>query len=290
MKLWSTPWHRRPEARPRTRTGGALACAALVSLLATGCVTRGTHEEIVGDLESQVRSLESENQDLKRSNRSLDEERVRLIDEMEDLRQERETLTRDIAKLSKTKELLSEHLRKREEQVEELSKTTATYRKLVTDLESEVSAGQITIEQLRDGIRLNLPQDILFRSGAAQLEGTGVAVLRKVSDRLKKIDHTVEVQGHTDDVPLSAALAKRYGTNWELAAARASSVVRLFEDAGIDPRRLTAVSHGEYAPVASNDTPEGRARNRRIEIYLIPEGSAAAAPAEASGEDDSPAS
>ena len=103
-----------------------------------------------------------------------------------------------------------------------------------------------------------------------QVEDSGVAVLRKVSKQLVGMTHRVEVQGHTDDVPLSPALASRWGTNWELAAARAASVVRLFENEGVDPRRLTVVSHGEFAPVASNDTPEGRAYNRRIEIRLIP--------------------
>jgi chemotaxis protein MotB len=224
--------------------------------------------------------------DLERSNRSLGDERVRLIDEMEDLRQEREQLAEDVDKLSKTKELLTHHLREREAQVAELAKATSTYRGLVNDLEAEVSAGQIQIEQLRDGIRLNLPQDILFRSGAARLEGSGVAVLRKVAKQLRGITHTVEVQGHTDDVPLSPALAARYGTNWELAAARAASVVRLFVDEGVDPHRLTVVSHGEYEPVASNDTPEGRAYNRRIDIRLIPvhEPVAPAAPANGTSE------
>jgi len=262
MKRWSTRLRRRPE-----RTALAVAFGLL---FATGCVTRSTHNQVVGALETEVARLEGRVRDLERSNQALDAERVALVDEMEDLRQEREVLSVDVAKLAKTKELLSEHLRERESQVEELSKLKATYRGLVDDLESEVSAGQIQIEQLREGIRLNLAQDILFRSGSSKLEGTGVAVLRKVANQLRGMTHTVEVQGHTDDVPLSAALAARYGTNWELAAARAASVVRLFEEEKIDPQRLTAVSYGEFAPIASNDTPEGRARNRRIDIRLMP--------------------
>jgi chemotaxis protein MotB len=270
MKRWSTLSHRAERAAPAVLLG---------LLLATGCVTRSTHNQVVGALETEVSKLENRVRDLERSNKALDAERVALVDEMEDLRQERQVLTSDVEKLSKTKELLSEHLRKRESEVEELSKLKTTYRGLVDDLESEVAAGQIQIEQLREGIRLNLAQDILFRSGSSKLEGSGVAVLRKVAKQLREMTHTVEVQGHTDDVPLSAALAARYGTNWELAAARASSVVRLFEEEKVDPSRLSAVSYGEFAPIASNDTPEGRARNRRIEIRLIPvEALAPAAP------------
>ena len=228
MKRWSTRWHRLPDR-------GFVGALALLALLPVGCVTRSTHNEVVGALEADVSRLEGEVRDIQRSNRSLGDERVRLIDEMEDLRQEREVLARDVEKLSKTKALLSDHLREREAQVAELAKATSTYRGLVDDLEAEVSAGQIQIEQLREGIRMNLSQDILFRSGQASLEGSGVAVLRKVSKQLVGMTHRVEVQGHTDDVPLSPALASRWGTNWELAAARAASVVRLFENGAILP-------------------------------------------------------
>lgn len=248
--------------------------AALILLLAAipfaACVTRGKHDRIVGSLEQERDDLQARIRDLERSNRSLSDERAALLDSMEDIRQERERLTVDVAKLQKTKDLLSEHLRKREEEVEELSKLKSTYRGLVAELESEVTAGQIQIEQLAEGIRVNLSQEILFRSGAVELETHGVDVLRKVAAQLAGTTHVIEVQGHSDDVPLSTALARRWGTNWELAAARASSVVRVLQGEGVDPTRLTAVSFGEFAPVADNDTPEGRAHNRRIEIRLKP--------------------
>jgi chemotaxis protein MotB len=233
-------------------------------------VTRGKHEAVVGSLEAENRRLEQRVDDLEHSNRALDDERARLIDEMEDMRQTRDALSRDVAKLEKSKTLLTEHLRAREAQVEKLNRLQATYAGLVADLESEVSAGQIEIEQLREGLRLNLSQDILFPSGSVRLNEGGAVVLRKVAAQLRKIEHRVEVQGHTDDVPLSRTLAGRWGSNWELAAARAAQVVRLFEDENVDSSRLSAVSYGSHAPVDSNETPEGRARNRRIEIRLIP--------------------
>lgn len=248
----------------------ALALCAAIALVAGGCVTRGKFDRVVGGLEERNAALEARVRDLERSNQSLDEERVRLIDEMEDLREARTTLTRDVDQLSKTKDLLTEHLRKRESEVAELSQLKGTYTGLVSELEAEVAAGQIQIEQLRDGIRLNLPQDILFPSGSAALDPRGETVLRKVAGKLHEHDHRIEVQGHTDNVPLSGALASRYGTNWELAAARAARVVRLFQEEKIPPDRLTAISYGEFAPVASNDDSQGRARNRRIEIRLIP--------------------
>ena len=252
----------------RPRSGAVLLL--LVALPLGACVTRGTHDRVVAELETEKANLQSLVRDLKRSNRSLSDERAALIDSMEDLRQERETLSTDVAKLQKTKHLLSEHLRQRDEEVEELSKLKTTYRGLVDELESELTAGQIQIEQLAEGIRVNLSQEILFRSGAGQLEAHGVEVLRKVAGQLSNTTHTIEVQGHTDDIPLSIALARRWGTNWELAGARAASVVRVFQDQAIEPDRLTAVSFGEFAPVADNQSPEGRAHNRRIEIRLKP--------------------
>ena len=77
------------------------------------------------------------------------------------------------------------------------------------------------------------------------------------------------MQGHTDSLAIYGALKARYPTNWELAGARAAGVVRVLEEAGTDPTRLSAVSMGQYQPIASNDTPEGRAENRRIEIRLL---------------------
>jgi chemotaxis protein MotB len=262
MMRFATRFRLRPEALVVT----ALTTAAL----ATGCVTKGKHDAIVGALEDENGSLKTRVSDLERSNASLDAERVKLIDEMEDLRETRAQLTRDVEQLSKTKELLTEHLRKRDEEVQKLSATSSTYSGLVSELEAEVAAGQIQIEQLRDGIRLNLPQSILFPSGSAALDPKGEAVLRKVARKLREDGERIEVQGHTDNVKLSGALESRYGSNWELAAARAARVVRLFQSEKIDPGRLTAISYGEWNPVASNDDAEGRAKNRRIEIRLRP--------------------
>ena len=115
-----------------------------------------------------------------------------------------------------------------------------------------MATGQIEIEQLREGLRLNLTQEVLFSSGSAEAERRRAAPCsRKVAERVREIPHGVEVQGHTDDVPIHS---ERYPTNWELAGARASRVVRLLEEHGVAPDRLSAVSHGEYAPVAPNDS------------------------------------
>ena len=97
-----------------------------------------------------------------------------------------------------------------------------------------------------------------------------VTVLIRVAGQLKDVPYQIIVSGHTDNVAIGPNLAKRFPTNWELAGARSARVVRLFEESEIDGVRLLAVSRGETMPVASNDTPEGQKKNRRIEIRLRP--------------------
>jgi chemotaxis protein MotB len=119
-------------------------------------------------------------------------------------------------------------------------------------------------------LRLNVSQDVLFASGSAKLDRIGREVLVKVAKRLKELGDFIEVRGHTDDQPMSSALARRFPSNWELAAARAASVVRLLEEHGVPGDRLAAVSLGQNDPMVPNDSAENRARNRRIEIRLEP--------------------
>ena len=245
-------------------------CVLLLST-AVGCVTKGTYDEVAGERDRLVivrRDLEHRVEQLEAANQSLTAERLVLIDESEDLRISSERNQREVTRLARVKSQLAENLEKREALLAasnaEIEKMRSSYDGLISDLEDEVATGQIQIERLRSGLRLNLSEEILFPSGSASLNASGQAVLRKVGRRLLELPHSIAVEGHTDNVPV----ARRYPSNWELAAARASSVVRLLADLGVEPDRLKVVSRGEFMPVASNDTTEGRAKNRRIEIQL----------------------
>ena len=99
----------------------------------------------------------------------------------------------------------------------------------------------------------------------------GKEALKKVAGVLKEVkDQDIIIAGYTDDVKISATLAKKYPTNWELSAARAISVVKLLQVDGVNPELLSAAGFSEYRPVADNKTAEGRAKNRRMEIILMP--------------------
>ncbi len=146
----------------------------------------------------------------------------------------------------------------------------ALYESLVSGLASELATQQVEIEYMQSGVTVNLPGAVLFSTGSAELTESGKEVLLKVGDQLREVPYQTLVAGFTDNVPIGGVLVERYPTNWELAGARAARVVRLLEEAGVSSNRLLAISFGENRPEASNDTPEGRAENRRIEIRLRP--------------------
>ena len=158
------------------------------------------------------------------------------------------------------------------EKEKELDALRSTQDELVAGLKQEIADRQVQVERVRNQLRVEMVDEILFDSGEAVVKPAGVEVLRRIGAVLKKTENrSIEVQGHTDNVPIAGALAKKFPTNWELSAARATNVARLLQDeAKIDPKRLTATAFSEFAPRAPNDTPEGRRKNRRIEILLGP--------------------
>jgi len=138
-------------------------------------------------------------------------------------------------------------------------------------LRSEIAADQVEIEQLKDGIRVRLSSGLLYREGSVELSPSGIAALDKVAPQLAGQGDQIDVVGNTDNLPIGPGLADRFPTNWELAGARADVVVRHLQAKGVDPTAMRAISAGQYHPVASNDTAEGRAQNRRTEILLRPQ-------------------
>ena len=158
------------------------------------------------------------------------------------------------------------------EKEKELLALRSTQDELVSELKNEIADKTVQVERIRDQLRVDMVDEVLFDSGEATLKPAGIAVFGKIGAVLAKAtERRVEVQGHTDNVPITGALAKRFPTNWELSAARATNVVRfLQEQAKLDPTRLSASGHAEFRPKGPNDSAAGRRQNRRIEILLIP--------------------
>lgn len=147
-----------------------------------------------------------------------------------------------------------------------------TYDQLVEKMESEIERGDITISELQGRLTVNLVEKILFDSGQADLKTSGIQVLQRVGDILKEVaDKEIRVEGHTDNIPISPRLQQTFASNWELSTARATNVVHFLQKRkGIPGTHLSICGYGPYQPIASNDTPTGRAQNRRIQIVLVP--------------------
>ena len=149
--------------------------------------------------------------------------------------------------------------------------TVQTDNQLEERLKKELADKDVQISRLKDQLKVTVASEILFPSGSAELSPEGVDVLRKVASAANKSQDDVQVEGHTDTDPIAPVLAQYYPTNWELSTARAAVAVRTLEATGMVPAaRLSAVGYGDSRPVAPNDTKEGKAKNRRVEIVFTP--------------------
>jgi len=257
--------------KPRVSSGrpACLAVAATVAIigagvvLTIGCVSSSKYTSVEQDRDL----LSTSNEKLKQELEALNQKSVALDQERSALAAEKAELEARLAELEVREKALGSKLQESED---ESRKLKGTYDGLVDTLKKELKAGQIQVRQLRDGLSVNVAQEILFDSGSAALDDSGREILKRVAVQLKKSSYQIVVTGHTDNKPIGAGLVKRYPTNWELAAARAASVVRLFAESGLTAKRLLAASVADAHPVAANKTPEGRAKNRRIEIRLRP--------------------
>ena len=160
---------------------------------------------------------------------------------------------------------VNESLRKEREQMKGMAKD------ILGALEPLVREGKVRVTQTSRGVTIEINASLLFPTGEARLAPDSIEALRAIASVLKFDTHAIQVEGYTDNVPISNSV---FPSNWELSAVRASAVARLLTENGVDEQRVTAIGQGPKTPVNSNDTPEGRARNRRVTVTvlaLIPE-------------------
>jgi chemotaxis protein MotB len=129
-----------------------------------------------------------------------------------------------------------------------------------------ISEGKVRVLQNNRGIRIDIHDSLLFGSGSAELATTASSILNEIAALIKDNQRLIQVEGHTDSTPIHNAT---FYSNWELSAVRASSVVRMLSDAGIADNRLSALGFGSVQPISENDTPLGRAKNRRVSIMIL---------------------
>jgi chemotaxis protein MotB len=143
------------------------------------------------------------------------------------------------------------------------------FAQLKAQLETELQENNVRIEQLENQVMvINVSSEILFNTGSTRIKRSGAKALNAIASVLNTYpEKRISVEGHCDAIPVGDS--SRYPSNWELSAARAAAAVRYLQDqAGVDPDRMMVVGHGKHRPVGNNDTEEGRAANRRLEIML----------------------
>ncbi len=126
---------------------------------------------------------------------------------------------------------------------------------------------QVSVTKEKRGVAIDIKEKVLFDLGRAEIKAESRVILDKLGDLVNEVDKDIVIEGHTDNLPINTF---QFPTNWELSAGRAVNVLRYFvENKNADPSRISATGYGEYRPIASNETNEGRATNRRVNILLL---------------------
>jgi chemotaxis protein MotB len=260
--------------------------AVFVGTLAAGCVSSGTHEALQAEMDKTTQDLASEqkkSQSLKEALKAEEEKSAKLKAHGEQLKKdlatamsELTTTNEKMANAMKDKTKMSESIAEMKTALEELKKRKAEadkriaeFKNLLSKFKSLIDAGKLKVKITDGRMVVELATDVLFGSGSARLSKEGTAAITEVSQVLATIaGRAFQVEGHTDNVPIRTA---KYPSNWELAAARALTVVKTMIDAGMAPERVSAASFGDTKPTASNKSKEGKSANRRIEIVVVPD-------------------
>ena len=255
----------------------------LAVLLVAACgVPQEKHDETLDNLEQTEVDLAETEREKAELEEQLTAEIETLDDRVDTLQAEKEVLEEDLEEARGDIELyetrkgsLEESLEANRQELDELREARRqteerleVYRDVAEQLASMIEAGQLSVDIRQGRMVINLDDDILFDSGRTAVKSDGQDALEDLAGVLEDIDdREFLIAGHTDNIPIQSG---RFDSNWELSTARAVEVVKHLQDKGVSPNSLVAAGYGEHDPIASNETEETRAQNRRIEIVLMP--------------------
>jgi chemotaxis protein MotB len=269
------------------------ASAALLLLAPVACVSAGDHEKLQADFDAQKAQLQETQIGLQAAQKksssleaalaaeqkksaALDASIKDLQQKMDAERARSEKLSGDMAEVLKDKSKLKSSVDDMQKALEDLAKRKAEadrriaeFKSLLDRFKTLIDAGKLKVKIVDGRMVVALASDVLFASGSAQLSKDGKANIAEVGAVLATITgKKFQVEGHTDNVPIKTAA---FPSNWELASARALTVVKGMIEGGMPADSVSAASFGDTKPAAPNDTPEGKAQNRRIEIVVVPD-------------------
>jgi chemotaxis protein MotB len=236
----------------------------VLALLSAGCVSSGRYDAAIAELNAckeegakqraAYGELEKSKADLQQRFDQTDGQLKDTTQRLGDLKAEKDKLEGDLTEL------------RRQEEAERAR--AAIFQDLVAKLKGMIDAGQLSVYIRNGRMLVKLPDNVLFDPGRTNIKAEGQAAIAQLTTALQAIaGRKFQVAGHTDNTPIHTA---KYPSNWELSTARAVVVVNFMIESGMEPQRLSAAGFADTDPVATNDTPEGKAQNRRIEIELLP--------------------
>ena len=226
-----------------------------LALALSGCVGKKKYDAAVTERDAKLASCAADLAASQKKASDLENERAMLLKDQSQLNASIEDMKRALAE-SDARTIATEA------RLEE-------YRMLLGKFKKLIDAGKLKVKIVDGRMVVELATDVLFDSGSAKLSDAGKAAIVEVSQVLATIgERSFQVEGHTDNVPIATA---QYPSNWELAAGRALTVMKTMIESGMPAARISAASYGDQRPVKANDTDEGKAANRRIEIVLVPD-------------------
>ncbi len=262
-----------------------LTITILLTVFLTGCVSSGKHEMALAELDSMKQSLGSAQDEINRNQQQIEKTKQALAaaeqqiaqteQELADARKKVAATQDDVTKLEAKKQALQKELSASQAQLATLREIEAEttrrneiYAQFVNRLKTMIDGGQLTVSIEQGRIVINLPNNVLFKSGSANLNPESTEAITPIAAAMSQFsDRRFQIEGHTDNNPINTA---RFPSNWELSTARALAVVHLLTELGVTPENISAAGFGEFHPRSSNETAEGRELNRRIEIIMLP--------------------
>ncbi len=232
-----------------------ILCIATILFGLTSCVSNSTHRIAIDSLKSEIEKEKGEKQ-------ILAEEKNKIQDNLIATTKDRGQLKASLDEMKKAMEEMRLRQTEQRQRLKEFEDLTQRFKKL-TD------SGTLSVQFIDGKMVVSLGSDVLFNSGSAKLSTPGLEAIKEVAAQLKSIPgKRYQIEGHTDNVPIATAT---FSSNWELAAARALNVTHSMIDAGMPAARVSAASFGDTSPRSGNDTPTGKALNRRIAIVVVPD-------------------
>ena len=257
-------------------------------MLLVGCVSQKKYDDLwsqkarleteQSNCEDQLASAKGEIQRLQANLETLENDYTTVKSQLDDTGERLVNINDQYSDLLANSDQLNQEFTQSQQRIRELEKVLEEKERAVGDLKTKISRAlldfkeeDLTVEIKNGKVYVSLAEQLLFKSGSIKVDKKGVKALEQMADVLKlNPDINIEVEGHTDDVPVSKT-SQYMKDNWDLSVMRATSIVAILIESGLEPTRITASGRGEFDPKSPNEDAENRKKNRRTEIILTPD-------------------